>query len=154
MKKLIIALTLILFAGTQTVESQNNSSAPALPSWYRPQYSEGTYEVESEKGIAVQSTTVNSDKSITATFYNRNMDYYSEENNKKYKYIYVFKWYLSYKGKRVSDYYTEEIRCQQTASRTVYIWPDEVPSGNEKYVTVQLGLEPQREGIHVEVEHR
>ena len=145
MKKIIIAL--ILFAGTLTANAQN-----VMENEYsRPEVI--TEEVESEKGIIVQSTTINSDKSITATFFNRNNKDFTA-GLRTFKYIYVFKWYISYKVKRVSDYYTEYIPCQQTASRTVYIWPDEVPNGYEKYVTVQLGLEPQREGIHVEVEHR
>lgn len=94
--------------------------------------------VNSKEGIVVQNTTVNTDKSVTVTFMNTNADSYGERNT------YTFEWYLSYKGKRVSDYYNEAIRCKRTASRTVYIWPGEVPSGNEKYVTVQLGREPRK----------
>ena len=148
MKTIVIAL--ILFAGTLTTNAQVAVSCSQKIS-HRPKVE--TYEVESEKGIVVQSTTVNSDKSITATFFNRNNKDFTTDYNST-KYIYTFKWYLSYKGKRVSDYYTEYIPCQQMASRTVYIWPDEVPKGNEKYVTVQLGLEPDRDAIHVEVEHK
>ena len=54
---------------------------------------------------------------------------------------YAFDWYLSYKGKRVSDYYSSTIRCRKTEQRTVRCWPDEVPRGYESYVTVQFGRE-------------
>jgi len=148
MKKIIVAL--ILLAGSLTIKAQTYG---CLGPEHRHHPNVETCEIESEKGIVVQSTTVNSDKSITATFFNRNNKDYTIDH-KTVKYTYTFKWYLSYKGKRVSDYYIEYIPCQQTASRTVYIWPDEVPRGNEKYVTVQLGLEPDREAIHVEVEHK
>ena len=55
--------------------------------------------------------------------------------------------YLSYKGKRVSDYYSfgAPPGCNYgSASRTVTVWPDEVPEGHEKYVTVQTGREPAK----------
>ena len=94
--------------------------------------------IKSQEGIVVQSTTVNEDKSITVTFMNSNYNNDGERNT------YNFEWYLSYKGKRVSDYYTEAIRCRQTGSRTVYYWPNTVPAGHEKYVSVQLGREPRK----------
>ena len=56
---------------------------------------------------------------------------------------YTFKWYLCYQGKRVSDYYSERMGCRKTETRQVYAWPDKVPSGYEKYVTVQFGTEPE-----------
>lgn len=94
--------------------------------------------IESKEGIVVQSTSVNTDKSITVTLYNSNSDRDYERNT------YTFVWYLSYKGNRISDYYTEAIRCRRTSSRTVNFWPGEVPNGYEKYVTVQLGHEPRK----------
>lgn len=94
--------------------------------------------INSKEGIVVQGTTVNSDGSITVTFMNSNHDQDNERDT------YTFEWYLSYKGNRVSDYYTEAIRCRRTSSRTVHFWPGEVPNGNEKYVTVQLGHEPRK----------
>ena len=94
--------------------------------------------IKSKDGIVVQSTTVNADNSVTVTLYNSNSNRDNERDT------YTFEWYLSYKGKRVSDYYNEAVRCKRTASRTVYIWPGEVPNGNEKYVTVQLGREPRK----------
>ena len=96
--------------------------------------------VNSHEGIIIQNTTVNRDKSLTVTFKNVNSnDDYSGEIR-----TYSFEWYLSYKGKRVSDYYTDAIRCGKTTSHTVHFWPGEVPNGNERYVTVQLGREPRK----------
>lgn len=92
--------------------------------------------VKSKEGIIVQNTTVNSDKSISVVFMNTNYDQDNERDT------YTFEWYLSYKGNRISDYYTEAIRCRRTSSRTVRFWPGEVPDGHEQYVTVQLGREP------------
>lgn len=94
--------------------------------------------INSKEGIVVQSVSVNTDKSITVTFLNTNYDRENERDT------YTFEWYLSYKGKRVSDYHNEAIRCKRTENRTVYIWPGEVPNGYEKYVTVQLGREPRK----------
>lgn len=62
-----------------------------------------------------------------------------------------FEWYLSYKGKRVSDYYKSVFLRESvfadaitwSQSVKVWAWPDEVPVGHEKYVTVQLGREPR-----------
>ena|GEM_PF-5314480 len=94
--------------------------------------------IKSKEGIVVQGTIVNKDKSITVTFMNSNYNNSGERNT------YTFDWYLSYRGKRVSDYYSEAIRCRKTDSRTVYFWPNSVPAGHEKYVTVQLGREPRK----------
>lgn len=127
MRKLLIVF--MLLAGTFIAKAQ-----------YVPlniQRSENV-TINSKDGIVVQCTTVNTDKSVTVTLYNSNSNRDNERNT------YTFEWYLSYKGKRVSDYYNEAIRCKGTASRTVFIWPGEVPGGNEKYVTVQLGHEPRK----------
>lgn len=94
--------------------------------------------INSKDGIVVQNVSANTDKSVTVTFMNTNYDRENERNT------YTFEWYLSYKGKRVSDYYNEAVRCKHTTSRTVYIWPGEVPNGYEKYVSVQLGREPRK----------
>ena len=94
--------------------------------------------VNSSEGIIVKNTIINSDGSITVTFENINKHNYGEVVTN------VFKWYLSYKGKRVSDYYTDALRENgYTTSHTVFIWPGEVPNGNEKYITVQIGEEPK-----------
>ena len=94
--------------------------------------------VNSSEGIVVQDVTVNQDKSLTVTLSNTNRSTSGEVKT------YSFEWHLSYRGKRVSDYYTESLRCRKTTSRTVYIWPNSVPAGYEKYVTVQLGREPRK----------
>lgn len=101
-----------------------------------------TYEtINSTQGILVQETIVNSDKSITVVFKNINGNNY---DNSGEVITYAFEWYLSYKGKRVSEYYTDALRCGKTTSHTVYIWPGEVPNGYEKYITVQLGREKKK----------
>ncbi|MBQ6668098.1 MAG: hypothetical protein IJM65_08255 [Bacteroidales bacterium] len=92
--------------------------------------------VSSKEGISVTSVTPNQDKSYTVVLKNNNTNAVGEIKS------YCFDWYLSYKGKRVSDYFQETIRCGRTATRQVYCWPGEVPSGYERYVTVQLGKEP------------
>lgn len=128
MRKLLIAFTLL--AVTSAANAQAYVPLNIVPS--------EDVTIKSKDGIVVQSTTVNTDKSVTITLYNSNSNRDNERNT------YTFEWYLSYKGKRVSDYFNEAIRCKHTASRTVYIWPGEVPNGNEKYVTVQLGHEPRK----------
>lgn len=92
--------------------------------------------VSSKEGIGITSVTPNQDKSYTVVLKNNNTNAVGEIKS------YCFDWYLSYKGKRVSDYFQETIRCGRTATRQVYCWPGEVPSGYERYVTVQLGREP------------
>lgn len=128
MRKLLIAFMLLV--GTSAANAQTYRSLNIVPS--------ENVTINSKEGIVVQGTTVNADKSVTVTLYNSNSNRDNERNT------YTFEWYLSYKGKRVSDYYNEAIRCKGTASRTVFIWPGEVPGGNEKYVTVQLGHEPRK----------
>lgn len=94
--------------------------------------------VKSHDGILVQGTTLNKDKSITVTFKNENNSNYDTSGEIK---TYSFDWYFSYKGKRISDYYTDAARCGKTVSHTAHFWPGAVPAGYEKYVTVQLGRE-------------
>ncbi len=89
--------------------------------------------VESTQGIVVQSASLNPDKSITVVLKNTNMCNVPEIAT------YTFEWYLSFKGKRISDYYSAAVRCNKTATQTVYFWPDTVKKGQEKYITVQLG---------------
>lgn len=125
MRKLLIAFMLIVVASATNAQYRSLNIVPA-----------DNVTIKSKEGIVVQDATVNADKSVTVTLMNTNSDGANSRDT------YIFEWYLSYKGKRVSDYYSEAIRCKRTASRTVYIWPGEVPNGNEKYVTVQLGREP------------
>ena len=125
-----LLITFMLLAATPVANAQAYRSLNIIPA--------ENVTIKSKEGIVVQSTTVNEDKSITVTFMNSNYNNDGERNT------YNFEWYLSYKGKRVSDYYTEAIRCRQTGSRTVYYWPNTVPAGHEKYVSVQLGREPRK----------
>lgn len=97
--------------------------------------------VKSHEGILVQSTALNKDKSITVTFKNGNDSNYDTSGEVK---TYSFDWYFSYKGKRISDYYTDAARCGKTVSHTAHFWPGVVPTGYEKYVTVQLGRVPKK----------
>lgn len=91
--------------------------------------------VNSKEGISVSKLINNQDKSYTVELSNTNRSAQGEIQSN------CFEWYLSYKGKRVSDYYQETIRCGKSGTRQVYAWPDEVPAGDEKFVTVQLGRE-------------
>ena len=93
---------------------------------------------KSHSGVIVKSIVVNNDKSLTVTFKNENHSNYNSTGTYE---TYVFEWYLSYKGKRISDYYSDAIRCDKEGSHTVYFWPGEVSNGNEKYVTVQFRQE-------------
>lgn len=94
--------------------------------------------VKSTRGIVVKNADLNSDKSITVVFKNSNMCKTPEIAT------YTFKWYLSFKGKRISDYYSTAVRCNQTESQTVYFWPNAVKNGQEKYITVQLGRKSKK----------
>lgn len=94
----------------------------------------------SHSGIVVQTITPQSNGSYSVTLFNTN--YNDPYDGVSYRTSYSFAWYLSYKGKRVSDYYQSTIRCRATEQKSVCAWPDEVPKGHEKYVSVQLGSEP------------
>lgn len=96
-------------------------------------------------GITRMSSDVsNMEASINATadengyvvrFFNNSSDLPNETKATR------FTWYLSYKGKRVSDYYNTFVIFQSAKKVTVYSWPDEVPRGHEKYVIVKFGKE-------------
>lgn len=127
MKKILLALMVII------------SCVDANAQYQQLNIVHSTYvTVNSHEGILVQSTTLNQDKSITVTFKNGNESNYNTSGEVK---TYSFDWYFSYKGKRISDYYTDAARCGKTVSHTAHFWPGEVPAGYEKYITVQLGRE-------------
>lgn len=93
----------------------------------------------SSSGIQVKSISPQTNGTYAVEFYNTNQNdpYYGVS----YVTSYCFDWYLSYCGKRVSDYYTSTIRCRKSESRAVYAWPNAVPKGDENYVTIQFGRE-------------
>lgn len=123
MKKIFFLLLSLLFF-------LEGSSINIIPSRYET--------VKSHQGIIVKSIIVNENKTLTVIFSNENSSNYNTTGT----YVtYSFDWYLSYKGKRISDYFTEAIRCGKESSRTVIFWPGEVPDGYEKYISVQLGRE-------------
>ena len=95
------------------------------------------YTTNSHDGIDVRSVIPKSDGSYSVELFNSNY------NNGNEVVTYSFEWYLSYKDKRVSDYYKSAIRNRKSEQKTVWAWPDEVPRGYERYVTVQLGREPR-----------
>lgn len=100
-------------------------------------------------GITQMSSDVsNMEASINATadengyvvrFFNNSTTSYSGHPNEKS--ATRFTWYLSYKEKRVSDYYETLVIFQSAKKVTVYSWPGEVPRGHEKYVIVKFGKE-------------
>lgn len=129
MKKTALLALFIIGTGFLTANAQY-----VVPNFVEPEY----VTKSSTNGISVNSITTNYDGSYTVNL--------SNDNGGSLGYVisYSFEWYLSYKGKRVSDYFQEVIECGLSSTRKVYCWPDEVPSGNEKYVTVQLGREPAK----------
>lgn len=81
------------------------------------------------------SVAPQNDGSYLVTFFNSN-----GMEDRHYP-TYTFEWYLSYKGKRVSDYYTAAVVARSSGQQTARCWPGEVPRGHESYVTVQFGRE-------------
>lgn len=93
----------------------------------------------SYSNIDVQSIEyVDSTDVFSVCFMNENYNNEDEINT------YSFEWYLSYKGERVSDYFTAAILCRRQLSKSVCAWPKRVPKGYEKYVSVQFGREPEK----------
>ena len=130
MKKIVVLLTLIIFSLSFCAYSEPQAyKSIRLKERTRTDY-------ESSNGIQAHIKPVGD--SFSVTLFNSN---YNDSNDYT---TYTFKWYLSYKGKRVSDYHQERMKCRDTKSKDVYAWPGEVPIGNEKYVTIQFGEEPRR----------
>lgn len=94
---------------------------------------------QSSSGIDVRSITYQSDGSYRVILCNTNHN--DPYDGVWYYTSYNFEWYLSYKGKRVSDYFQSTIRCMENEDKYVYAWPNEVPRGYERYVSVQFGRE-------------
>lgn len=90
-------------------------------------------------GIVVEKIVPNTDDSFVVTLYNSNSN--DPYDGVTYQTSYNFCWYLSYKGKRVSDYFYSNIKCKKYDVKMVYIYPNEVPNGHERYISVQFGRE-------------
>lgn len=60
------------------------------------------------------------------------------------QYATSFKFYLSYKGKRISEYQSVNSDYDYKFTCKCYVWPNIVPDGDEKYVSVQIGTEPRK----------
>lgn len=96
--------------------------------------------ISSFQGIEIDTITYSQSTGFTITFFNSNYNNEGERNN------YYFEWYLSYKGKRVSDYFSSSVSCRKKKTvSNIFAWPKSVPIGDEKYVTIQLGKEKSRE---------
>ena len=97
--------------------------------------------INSSSGISVVSVQYQNGGSYSVCMMNNNYNNPDERN------IYSFKWYLSYKGSRVSDYYNSSLKCrEQVTFNQITVWPGTVPSGYEKYVTVQFFSETPNTG--------
>lgn len=98
----------------------------------------------SQDGISIKKNEVNVDKngvhdgSYSVTFRDNTVRYLSDDHPNN------FTWHLSYKGKRVSDYYYSTATSMSSFSVKAVAWPDIIPKGHEKYVTAQLGKEPAK----------
>lgn len=130
--KLILTIIIVLLCSCLSANAQ---------AYKRIKISDVEYNTHSSsEGINVNSIKLQSDGSYLIILYNTN--YNDPYDGVSYKTSYSFEWYLSYSGKRVSDYFKSTIRCRSTLTKCVYAWPDKVPKGHEKYVTVQFGKEP------------
>ena len=127
MKKLLFVLLLLM---PFLAKSQYNS--------IRLQQRTNT-TIESHEGINIKSLSYNGNNSYSVAFFNSN---YNDRNDIT---SYYFQWYLSYKGKRVSDYYYSTMRCRTTEVYQAVMWPGEVPSGHETYISVQYGIAPEQQ---------
>lgn len=94
--------------------------------------------IDSYSGIEAKSILPNYDGSYKVELFNANY------NSPSTHATYSFEWYLSYKGKRVSDYYKSAMACRISKEHIAWVWPNEVPQGYERFVTVQLGKQPQK----------
>ncbi len=104
-------------------------------------------DIHSHTGIEVKSIVLQSDGSYAVELCNTNTRYSKYYGQLTVRPYYIFDWYLSYKGERVSDYFNAKVRVEESVTKTVFAWPDEVPKGHERYVTVQFGREPARVNI-------
>lgn len=114
MKQFFLILYLTLFSGTYLFAQEGISILEITPN-------------KDDKGII--------DDSYTVKFRDNTIRYLGDDHPNN------FTWYLSYKGKKVSDYYYSTATSMRVFSVIAFVWPNVVPKGNEKYVTAQLGKE-------------
>ena len=95
--------------------------------------------VSAQSGIVVRNIFVNVESggiSYMVTFADTSTRYLSNPN-----WANEFVWFLSYRGRRVSDYFSSVATSNQRFTVRAVAWPGEVPRGHERYVTAQLGRE-------------
>ena len=131
--KLTLTIIIVLLCSCLSVNAQAYKSIKIADVEYNTH--------SSFQGVNVNSIQPQNDDSYMVTFYNTN--YNDPYDGVSYKTSYSFEWYLSYCGKRVSDYYKSTIRCRTKETKKVYAWTAKVPKGHERYVTVQFGREPR-----------
>ena len=131
-KKLIYVLTLLMV--TMGVRAQSAYVVPNIRSADR-------YTSSDMSAISVeQITSISGDENgYEITFRDS-----QNVNRAVEQYATSFKFYLSYKGKRISEYQSANSNYKYTFTYKCYAWPGMVPKGNEKYVTVQIGNEPRK----------
>lgn len=117
MKRLFLTLYLTLFVGTCLFAQEGISVREITPN-------------QDDKGVL--------DGTYTVKFRDNTVRYLGDDHPNN------FTWYLSYKGKRVSDYYYSTATSMSVFSVKAVAWPDAVHKGYEKYVTAQLGKEPPK----------
>lgn len=98
------------------------------------------FALYAQSDVSVSKIERNTDGSYKVSFVDNSNVYLSDHNET------AFIWYLSYKGKRVSDYFHSNSNGYRSFWKAGFAWPDEVPVGHEKYVTAQIGKES--ESIH------
>lgn len=96
-----------------------------------------SFALYAQSDVSVSKIERNTDGSYKVSFVDNSNVYLSDHNET------AFIWYLSYKGKRVSDYFHSNSNGYRSFWKAGFAWPDEVPVGYEKYVTAQIGKEPE-----------
>ena len=130
MKKIVVFLVLIIYSLSFCAYSE--------PQAYRSIRVKERTRTDYESSDGIQAQIKPEGDGFNITLFNSN---YNDRNDYT---TYTFKWYLCYKGKRVSDYHQERIKCRDFENKVVYAWPGEVPRGYEKYVSIQFGEEPRK----------
>ena len=97
-----------------------------------------TASISAQYGIIVERITVNSERdgiSYSVTFRDTSIRSFRDERPNQ------FVWFLSYRGRKVSDYFHSAATSMGSFTIRAVAWPGEIPRGHERYVTAQLGRE-------------